>query len=154
MTNAYGKSVMIPTESETTCTVGNLSHGSRETPATSNSSMELERSEKARRHNPDMHVAGESDGSIVPEKLANKTGTPVTELVEERGHPRTKSCHAHSFRSQYRAKRIKVHAQLRQVKMVTSRPLQPKGRAVCGSSARTDLRGGGQQWPSPPRKCT
>ena len=47
--------------------------------------MEVDRSEKARGHNPDMHVIGESDGSIVPEKQANKTGTPVAELVEVRG---------------------------------------------------------------------
>jgi group II intron reverse transcriptase/maturase len=38
--------------------------------------MEADRSEKARGHNPDMHVAGESDSSIVPEKPANKGGAP------------------------------------------------------------------------------
>jgi hypothetical protein len=38
--------------------------------------MELDRSEKARRQHPDMHVAGESDSSIVPEKLANNGGVP------------------------------------------------------------------------------
>ena len=90
MTNVKGKSDMAPTESETTRTVGNFSHGSRETPVTSTSSMEVDRSEKARGHNPDMHVIGESDGSIVPEKRANKTGTPVAELVEERGPPKGK----------------------------------------------------------------
>ena len=40
--------------------------------------------------NADMHVVGESDGSIVPEKQANKTGTPVAELVDERGPPKGK----------------------------------------------------------------
>ena len=54
MTNVNGKSDMIPTESETTSTVGNFSHGSRETPATSSSPMELDRSEKARCQHPDM----------------------------------------------------------------------------------------------------
>ncbi len=68
MTNVNGKSDMIPTESETTSTVGNFSHGSRETPATSSSPMELDRSEKARCQHPDMHVAGESDSFIVPEE--------------------------------------------------------------------------------------
>ena len=72
MTNVNGKSDMIPTESETTSTVGNFSHGSQETPATSSSPMELDRSEKARCQHPDMHVAGESDSFIVPEKPANK----------------------------------------------------------------------------------
>jgi hypothetical protein len=90
MMNVNGKSNMIPTESETTRTVGNFSRGSRETPVTSTSSVEVDRSEKARGHNPDMHVIGESDGSIVPEKLANKTGTPVAELVEGRGPPKGK----------------------------------------------------------------
>jgi RNA-directed DNA polymerase len=85
MTNAKGKSDMGPTESETTRTVGNLSHGSRETPATSASSMEAERSEKARCHNSDMHVAGESDSSIVPGKSANNGSVPLlAELMEER----------------------------------------------------------------------
>lgn len=43
MTNVNGKSDIIPTESENTRTVGNFSHGSRETPATSSSPMELDR---------------------------------------------------------------------------------------------------------------
>jgi hypothetical protein len=90
MTNVNGKSDMIPTESETKRTVGNFSRGSRETPVTSTSSVEVDRSEKARGHDPDMHVIGESDGSIVPETLANKTGTPVAELVEGRGPPKGK----------------------------------------------------------------
>lgn len=87
MSNVNGESEMTPTESKTTGTVGNFPHGSRETPATSVSPMEADRSEKARCHKSDMHVAGESDGSIVPEKRANKTGTPVAEFVEERGPP-------------------------------------------------------------------
>ena len=48
--------------------------------------------EKARCHNADMHVAGESDGSIVPEKQTNKAGTPVAEFVEERGPPEGMLC--------------------------------------------------------------
>src|SRR3990170_6473482 len=87
MSNVNGESEMTPTESKTTGTVGNFPHGSRETPATSSSPMEADRSEKARCHKSDMHVVGESDGSIVPEKRANKTGTPVAEFVEERGPP-------------------------------------------------------------------
>lgn len=87
MSNVNGESDVIPTESQTTSTVGNFSHGSRETPVISVSSPETDRSEKARGHKSDMHVAGESDGSIVPEKRANKTGTPVAESAEERGPP-------------------------------------------------------------------
>jgi len=51
MSNANGKSDVTPMESETTCTVGHLSRRSRETPAISVSSMEGDRSEKARGHN-------------------------------------------------------------------------------------------------------
>jgi len=92
MSNDYGESDVTPTESETTCTVGNLSRGSRETPATSVSFKETDRSEKARCHNADMHVAGESDGSIVPEKRTDKAGTPVADSVEERGPPEGMLC--------------------------------------------------------------
>ncbi len=48
--------------------------------------MALDRSEKARCQHPDMYVTGESDSSIVPEKLANKGGVPsLAESVEGRG---------------------------------------------------------------------
>ena len=70
MSNASGKSDVTPTESKTTSTVGNFPHGSRETPVISVSSLEVDRSEKARCHKSDMHVVGESDSSIVPEKPA------------------------------------------------------------------------------------
>jgi len=39
--------------------------------------MEADRSEKARCHKSDMHVAGESDSSIVPENPANTGGVPL-----------------------------------------------------------------------------
>jgi group II intron reverse transcriptase/maturase len=39
--------------------------------------MEADRSEKARRHKSDRHVAGESDSSIVPEKSANNGSVPL-----------------------------------------------------------------------------
>jgi RNA-directed DNA polymerase len=48
-------------------------------------STEADRSEKARGHNTDMDVIGESDSFIVPEKPANKGGVPQpAELVEGR----------------------------------------------------------------------
>ena len=87
MSNVTGKFDVALTESKTTGTVGNFSHGSRETPVTSVSRKEAERSEKARCHNSDVHVTGESHSSIVPEKPANK-GRVVprpAESVEGRG---------------------------------------------------------------------
>lgn len=86
MSNINGKSDVTPTESETTGTVGHFPHGSRETPATSASPMVADRSEKARGHTPDRHVAGESDSSIVPKKPANNGGVPLpAESMEGRG---------------------------------------------------------------------
>jgi len=80
-----GESDVTPTESETTGTVGNFPHGSRETPETSVFSMEADRSEKARGHNSDMDVTGESHSSIVPKKPVNKGRVPrPAELVEGR----------------------------------------------------------------------
>ena len=81
---SHGESDETPTESETIGTVGNFPHGSRETPVPSVSSMEADRSEKARDHNSDMHVTGESHSFIVPKKPANKGGV-AAELVEGRG---------------------------------------------------------------------
>jgi RNA-directed DNA polymerase len=76
---------VTPTESKTTGTVGNFPHGSRETPVTSVSCMEADRSEKARGHNSDMNVTGESHSSIVPKKPTNKGRVPrPAESVEER----------------------------------------------------------------------
>jgi hypothetical protein len=86
MSSVTGESDVTPTESETTCTVGNFPHGSRETPLTSVSARETERSEKARGHHADMDVSGESDSSIVPKKPANKGLVPrPAELVQGRG---------------------------------------------------------------------
>ena len=69
MKESYEIRPVTPTESETTGTAGNLSRGSRETPATSVSFKETDRSEKARGHNSDMHVAGRiflEKGQMVP----------------------------------------------------------------------------------------
>ena len=84
MSSASGKLPVTPTESETTCTVGNFPRGSREAPETS-VSQEADRSEKARRRKSDVHVSGESDSSIVPKKRANKGSVLPAESVEGRG---------------------------------------------------------------------
>jgi hypothetical protein len=85
MSNDHGEFDKACTESKTTGTVGNFAHGSRETPATSVSLMEADRSEKARGHKSDMDVTGESHSSIVPKKPANKGRVPGSaESVEGR----------------------------------------------------------------------
>ena len=89
MSNDHGESDVTPTESETTGTVGNFPHAGRETPEAFASSMEADRSEKARRHKADMHAAGPvakgpSDSSIVPKKPANNGSLLPAELAEGR----------------------------------------------------------------------
>ena len=84
MTNDYGEFDNTSTESRTTRTDGSNSRGSWEIPETS-LSLEIDRSEKARCHNADMHVSGKSDSLVVPEKRVNKAGPPTAaESVEER----------------------------------------------------------------------
>ena len=84
MSHEHGKSDNISTESETTRTTRNFPHGSREAPKTSTAPA-ADRSAKARSHTTDMHVFGESDSSIVPQKRANNDSVPLlTESVEGR----------------------------------------------------------------------
>lgn len=86
MSNNKGESDVTPTESETTGPGGHVSHGRRETPATSTSPMGADRSEKARGHKSDRPVAGESARSLVPRKPANNGGVPLpAESMEGRG---------------------------------------------------------------------
>ena len=72
-------------ESKTPCMRGNSMRENRETQATPSPDGGGGRSEKAQCRTPDMHVAGESDGPIVPAKWTNKPGTPAAESMEERG---------------------------------------------------------------------
>ena len=78
------------TESETLGMRGNSLHGNRETPkasATSNARKAdgaAERPEKALGRTSGMHAFGESDGSIVPQKQANKADVSAAEPVEGR----------------------------------------------------------------------
>src|SRR6185295_606113 len=71
-------------ESETLCMRGNSLRENRETPRMSSPDGGGERLEKASGRTADMHVHGESDGSIVPAKRANKAGPPVAESAEGR----------------------------------------------------------------------
>jgi hypothetical protein len=151
MSSDSGESEVTPTESETTGTVGNFPHGSRETPVTSVSFMEADRSEKARGHNSDMDVTGESHSSIVPKKPVNKGRVPrPAELVEGRELTKENTEQLLLDRTQSRETDgkpfvarsrgllgVRVAAQQRAVCTSTSTV-----RTVCGSSARTDLCGG------------
>ena len=152
MSNVSGEPEMTPTESKTTGTVGNFPHGSRETPVPSVSAMEADRSEKARGHNPDMHGAGESHSSIVPEKPTNKGGVVLpAELVEERELAKENTEQSLLDRTQRRnsdgtpfVARSRGLLGVRAVALPRSADWSSisKARTVCGSSARTDLCGG------------
>lgn len=86
MSSDQGEFDNTPTGSETTSMVGNFPHGSREIPTASAAFLAADRSVQARSQTTDMHVAGKSDSSIVPEKPANNGGVPApTESVEGRG---------------------------------------------------------------------
>jgi RNA-directed DNA polymerase len=74
------------TESENLRMDGHSPHGNRETPATPSPVGGGGRLGKVVDRTPNTHVAGESDGLIVPQKQTNKTGpTAVAESVEGRG---------------------------------------------------------------------
>ena len=79
------------TESETLGMRGNSLHGNRETPKASTAPNArkadgaAERPEKALGRTSGMHAFGESDGSIVPQKQANKADVSAAEPVEGRG---------------------------------------------------------------------
>lgn len=71
-------------ESKNLCMCENSLRENRERPATSSPDGGEERSEKATGRTSDVHVAGKSDGFIVPAKRANNAGRPAAESVEGR----------------------------------------------------------------------
>lgn len=74
-----------PAPSKTLCTCGNSLRGNREIPQAPTHDGREGRSGKPKRHNPDMHACGKSDGCIVPEKPPNKgRGNLSAEAVEGR----------------------------------------------------------------------
>jgi hypothetical protein len=157
MSSDHGESDVTPTESKTTRTVGNFPRGSREIPETSVSS-EKDRSEKARCHTSDMHVSGKSDSLVVPEKRVNKAGLPTAaESVEERRLTEENTKQSSLARTQCRPAEVYglfgVRAASHQVQeplnLTRQISLSSKVRAVCGSSARTDLCGGRAAMPVP-----
>jgi RNA-directed DNA polymerase len=90
-------------ESKTPSMRGNSLRGNRETPATSSTGGGEERPEKAHCRTADAHVAGESDGPIVPEKRANKAGpTTAAESVEGRGSTKGNALQTTAGRTQRR----------------------------------------------------
>ena len=140
MSDARRKSPVNAAESETLRMRGNSLHGNRET-------LEISplcgggRSEKALCRTPDMHVSRESDGPIVPEKRANKAGLmAAAESVEGRGS--TKGNRQASLTRCGHSAAESVASACLPYEKLSRLIVIPEVRAVCGSSARTDLCGG------------
>jgi len=84
---------------------GNSKRENRESPAVSKS-LDAERSANAWGGTADMHVAGQSDGSVVPAKLVNNEGAePSAESAEERGPTKRNTEQDALHRTQSRVKR-------------------------------------------------
>jgi hypothetical protein len=114
---------------------GNSLHGNRETPKASVTSNALpadgaaERFEKASGRTSGMHVFGESDGSIVPQKQANKADLSAAESVEGRGPTKGNDLHAGHAPDTAPDKRGRGWQGVREVALATDRH-RPEVRAV------------------------
>ena len=140
MSDDYRKPLVDAAESKTLRMRGNSLRGNRETLGTPSPQGEG-RSGKAFCRTPDMHVSRESDDSIVPEKRANKAGPgAAAESVEGRGSTKGNR-QASLTRCGHSAAESVASACLPYEKLLRLIVI-PEVRAVCGSSARTDLCGG------------
>ena len=150
MSSEYGEFDVAPTESETTRMVGNFPHGSREAPEASTAGTtvpvvrDADRSEKARCHTSDVYVSGESDSFIVPKQANKDSGSLSAESVEGRGLTKENVEQLLLDRTPRRASRSRGLLNVREAALINVRlwSSSSKVRAVCGSSARTDLCGG------------
>ena len=92
------------------------------------------------------NAAGESDGSVVPSKHPNKSGKPPAEGVEGRLPAKENTGKPSTPRTQGRSGvspgLTRVREAARQASERALRRQSSEVRAVCGSTARTDLCGG------------
>jgi hypothetical protein len=123
------------TESETLGMRGNSLHGNRETPKASAAPNTpavdgvAERSEKAYGRTSDVHAFGESDGSIVPQKQANKAESSAAESAEGRGPTKGNDLHVGHAPDTAPGKRGRGRRGVREVASVAARH-GPEVRAV------------------------
>jgi len=83
-----------------------------------------------------MHDTRESDNGIVPQKSSNQAQLCLREGVEGRPLTKGNTCQSPAARTQSRGPASRGLGRVRQ------RRQTPEVGAVCGKSARTDLRGG------------
>ncbi len=141
MDGVTGKPYMDSARSETLCMRGNSLHRNREIPQVPVTDVGTGRPVKVDDRTTGMHACGKSDGCIVPRKPPNKDGYPSSaEAVEGRRPTEGNTLWLAALRTQRRTSAsIKLH-RVREVATLLRQV--PEVRAVCGNSARTDLRGG------------
>ena len=115
------------TESETLCMDGNSHRGNRETSVVPCGDCLADGTVgEGSQPTSGMHVTEESDGLVVPEKRANKAGTPAAESVEERGSTKGNRFQSTSFRTQRRTTWGVSLNRVRQVDRFGDRPSYPR----------------------------
>ena len=85
------------------------------------------------------HGGEKSDPAIVAGKPTNKAASAVAESVERRAGPEGNAEQQSTDRAQYRTFTCHRRWDAYGVLLPISTPSLPKGGAVCGNSARTDL---------------
>ena len=139
-----------PAQSETLSMRGNSFHGNREVPRVPDGDGRSGRPEKASRTS-GTNARGKSDGRIVPGKPPNKDGeSRSAEAAEGRRPTEGNASQTAARRTQGRGRATNG---LRRVRGAAERPFLrqlPEVGAVCGKSARTDLRGGRRATGVPP----
>lgn len=128
-----GKSCPDPAQSKTLRMRGNSLHGNRETPRTPIGKRPAGRSEKAIGRTSDMHVRGESDGSIVPENLSNKGGGRWL----DRSHPEAQPAERGEGREPIKGNAHQTAATRTQSRTVASNGLAGVRRRIFASSPST-----------------
>jgi len=136
-----GEPYTNPARSETLSMRGNSLRRNREIPQVPVADGAAGRPEKVSDRTSGMHACGKSDGCIVPKKLPNKDGhCSSAEAVEGRRPTEGNTLPSAAPRTQCRTGASIGLQRVREAATLLRQA--PEVRAVCGSSARTDLRGG------------
>src|SRR6516225_8395791 len=114
-------------------------HENRETSGAPRWSPDRGRPEKAQSRNAGMHASEESDHAILPMNQPNNEGQPSAEVGEGRAWTKENIVRSDTFPTQCGSSRVPRIARCAAIIFL---PPLSKVRAVCGSTACTDLRGG------------
>ena len=139
----YRKCHPKPAGSETLCMRGSFMRENREIswPLVGWSS---ESHGQGQGRNPMMYDHEKSDGPVVPANHRNKAPQRVADGGEERGPAKGNLRQQNTHRTQCRERVYSALTRVRQVADPQRLASEPEAGAECGSSARSDLRGGSQ----------